>query len=269
MVNLYVAGDSWLHRVDPRVKLLFVVSMIFLLVLIKNVWVMLAAAVWVHGLHISAATPLSRIRFIWKTLLPVILLMVLLRIVFYPLGDAWFSVWRIRITPTAVAQGCVLGLRIITLALVVFAWLYTTTQPQIVRGFVRLGVPHEWGMVLALALRYIPTFQRTFGRISEAQQARGLNLSQHKGIQRVRVMMPMFVAMIISSLRASGQLAMSMEARGYGRHGVARSVLHEIEFERRDYVLTILIVVVVLGITWLHLRYGFGRDPLSLFQPAS
>ncbi len=266
MVNLYIAQDSWLHRVDPRVKLLFVVSMIFVLILIRNVWLMLAALVLVHGLHFSADIPLSRIRFIWKTLLPVIALMLLLRIIFYPAGAAWFSFWLIRITPIALAQGCVLALRIITMALVVFAWLYTTTQMEIVRGFVRLGMPHEWGMVLALALRYIPTFQGMFGRISEAQQARGLNVAKQKGWQRVRVMMPMFVAMIISSLRASGQLAMSLESRGYGRRDIPRSTLYEIEFERRDYLLTVCLLLAVAGLVFLNLRYGFGRDPLVLWM---
>ncbi len=266
MVNLYVAGDSWLHRADPRVKLLFVASMIFLLILIKNLWLMLGAAILVHLLHFSAAIPLTRLRFIWKTLLPVITLMLLLRTLFYPAGEVWLSFWIIRITSLAVAQGCVLALRIITMALAVFAWLYTTTHSNIVRGFVKLGMPHEWGMVLALALRYIPTFQGMFGRISQAQQARGLNFSQHKGIQRVRIMMPMFVAMIISSLRASSQLAMSLEARGYGRRGITRTALHEIKFAPRDYILTAILLMLVAITTFLNLRYGFGNAPLALWS---
>ena len=264
MVNLYFPGNSWSHRVDPRDKLLFVASMIFLLILLKNVWVMLTAAVLMHLLHLSAETPLTRIRFIWKTLLPVVALMLILRIILYPAGEIWFSIWFIRVTPIAVAQGCVLALRIITMALAVFAWLYTTTQPDLVRGFVKLGAPHEWGMVLALALRYIPTFQSMFGRISEAQQARGLNLKQHKGLQRVRVMMPIFVAMIISSLRASSQLAMSLEARGYGRRGILRTSLHDISFSQRDYWLTVGLISLFILVVFLNLRYGFGRDPLRI-----
>lgn len=265
MNNLYLTGDSWLHRVDPRVKLLFVVSMIFLLILIRNMWVMIGAAITVHLLVFSAEIPTTRIRALWKTLLPVVMLMLMLRIILYPAGEAWFAIWIVRVTPIAVAQGVVLALRIITMALAVAAWLYTTTQAQIVRGFVKLGMPHEWGMVLALALRYIPTFQGMFGRISEAQQARGLDLEQHKGFKRVRVMMPMFVAMIISSLRASEQLAMSMEARGYGRVGVQRTVLHEIEFRRLDYVLLIGLHLLVFAVVFLNLRYGFGREPLEIW----
>lgn len=266
IVDLYLPGKSWLHRVDPRVKLLFVACMIFLLILFKNLWVMLAALLLVHLLHFSAETPFARIAFLWKTLAPVALLMLALRIILYPDGTPYFSIWLIAVTPVAVAQGLVLALRIVTMALVVFAWLYTTSQPDLVQGLVKLGIPHEWGMVLALALRYIPTFQGMFGRISQAQQARGLDLSQHRGFKRVRVMMPMFVAMIISSLRTSSQLAMSLEARGYGQRTIRRTALHEIHFTRRDYVLTALLIIMLGALTFLYIRYGFGSAPIALWR---
>ena len=268
IVDLYLPGKSWLHRVDPRVKLLFVACMIILLIVLQNVWVMGVALVLLHLLHLSAETPLSRLRFLWQTLLPIALLMLILRVTFYPQGAPWFAIWIIKVTPIAVAQGLVLALRILTMALAVFAWLYTTSQPDLIQGLVKLGIPHEWGMVLALALRYIPTFQGMFGRISQAQQARGLNLKQHKGIQRVRVMMPIFVAMIISSLRTSSQLAMSLEARGYGQTDVRRSTLHEIHFKRSDYALTALLLALLGVVIYLNIRYGFGRDPVELFQSA-
>ena len=85
---------------------------------------------------------------------------------------------------------------------------------------VKLKMPYEWGLVLALALRYIPTFQGAYTLISEAQQARGLEISG-SGFKRVKLMMPIFVAMIISSLRASDQLARALEARGLGAPGGA------------------------------------------------
>lgn len=266
-VNLYTPGQSWLHQTDPRVKLLFVATSIFLLILCKNVWLMAAAVLLLHLLHGSAGTSLAKIRFIWKTLLPVALLMLLLRVLFYPAGEPLLTVWVVQVTPVALAQGLVLALRILTMALVVFAWLYTTTQPDLVQSFVRLGMPHAWGMVLALALRYIPTFQGTFTLIAEAQQARGLNLQRGSGFQRVRLMMPIFVAMIISSLRASGQLALALEARGYGRQGATRTTLHGLRFRGWDWLLTAVLLLILLLFTYLNLRYGFGNHPLRLYPP--
>lgn len=264
-VNLYSPGQSWLHKTDPRVKLFFVTCCIFLLILFNNLWFMAIALLLFHLLHWSAGTPLARIGFIWRTLLPIGLLMLILRLIFYPVGETLFTLWIVEVTIGGLAQGLVLALRIVTMAFAVFAWLYTTSQPDLVQGFVKLGMPHEWGLVLALALRYIPTFQGMFRLVSEAQQARGLDLRQHSGFARVRVMMPIFVAMIISSLRTSGQLAMSLEARGYGRRGVMRSSLREIRMSRWDWALTAVLLLLSLTLTYLNLRYGFGRQPILFY----
>ena len=183
-VNLYSPGQSWLHKTDPRVKLLFVACCIFLLILFNNLWVMTAALLLFHLLHWSAGTPLARIGFIWRTLLPIGLLMLILRLIFYPVGETLLTVWIVEVTVGGLAQGLVLALRIVTMAFAVFAWLYTTSQPDLVQSFVKLGMPHEWGLVLALALRYIPTFQGMFWLVSEAQQARGLDMRQHSGFPR-------------------------------------------------------------------------------------
>jgi energy-coupling factor transport system permease protein len=262
--DLYISGESWLHRTDPRVKMLLVTTSLFLLILFKNLWVMLAALGLLHWIHWSARTPVSRLLFVWKTLLPVAILMFALRTIFYPAGEPILAIWLLKITPEAMAQGAVLALRIVTMAFSVFAWLYTTAQPDLVQAFVSLGMPHEWGMVLALALRYIPTFQGTYLLVFQAQQARGLDVSRHTGISRARVMMPIFVAMIISSLRASSQIAMSMEARGYGQTGVKRSTLNELRFRAWDYGLAAFILLGTLILTYLNLRFGFGAQPIAL-----
>ena len=150
------------------------------------------------------------------------------------------------------------------MAFVVFAWLYTTDHPSLVRSLVKLKVPLEWGLILSLALRYIPTFQSMYSLISEAQQARGLNLSEEKGHRRVRAMMPIFVAMVISSLRASDQLAKALESRAFGASGVQRTNLYEIEFRRVDYVFTAIILGAVSTVLFLHLRLGIGTHPVNL-----
>lgn len=263
-VNLFIPGKSWLHQTDPRVKILFVAAMLFLLILFKNAWVMGVACGLLHLLHRSAGTPLAKIKFVWRTLLPVVLLMFILRTLFYPAGTVLFEFWIIKITTVGLAEGLVLGLRIITMALVVFAWLYTTTQPDLVQGFVRLGMPHTWGLTLSLALRYIPTFQGTYTLISEAQQARGLDLRRSKGFERVRRMMPIFVALIISSLRSSEHLALALESRGYGRTGIARSTLYPLAFSRRDYWLLAALFCLFVLCVWLYFFVGFGVDPIRM-----
>ncbi|MFQ5409580.1 MAG: energy-coupling factor transporter transmembrane component T family protein [Anaerolineales bacterium] len=265
VVDLYARRESWVHEVDPRVKLLFVASSLLLLIVFKNVFILATALVLVHLLHWSANIPRSKFVFVWKTLLPVSLVMFSLWVIFYPTGEPILQLWVIKITRLSIAQGLVLALRILSMAFVVFAWLYTTDHASLVRSLVKLKLPFEWGLVLALALRYIPTFQGMYGLITEAQQARGLNISQGTGFRRVRTMMPIFVAMVISSLRASDQLAKAMESRAFGARGVQRTALYDIEFRPLDYVFTVLMLILVIGLLYLNLRFGFGTHPLNLF----
>ena len=264
IVDLYTPRQSWLHALDPRVKLLFVACFIFLLLFYNNLLFMAGVLTLLHIMYVSARIPRQKIVFIWKTLLPISLFMALLRIIFYPVGPLIAQIWLVQITPFAIAQGMVLGLRIITMAFVVFAWLYTTAQPVLVRSLVKLGAPYEWGLVLALALRYIPTFQGTYTLISEAQQARGLDISMGSGFKRVQVMMPIFVAMIITSLRSADQLGKALEARALGAPGILRSNLHDIHFQPADYVAAILIIAVTVGLVYLRLWFGIGIHPINL-----
>jgi energy-coupling factor transport system permease protein len=266
VANLYTPRPSWVHRLDPRVKLLFVGSFLWLLILYKNIWFMLAALLLVHIIHWQAQMPLARFRFIWQTLLPVSLLMFTLRVIFYPVGEVLVQVWLVQITAVALAQGIVLALRIITMAFAVFAWLYTTDQPSLIQSLVKLKLPYSWALTLALALRYIPTFQGTYTLIAEAQQARGLDLSHEKGFARVRRMMPIFVAMIITALRTSSQLAMAIEARAFGVTGQKRSTLYDLQAGKMDFVWTAVLLLLTLSLTYLYFAYGFGTHPIELLK---
>jgi len=261
--DLYVPGRSWAHRLDPRVKLLFVACFIVLVLVYDNLFFMLSALVLVHLLHFSARVPAARLRFVWKTLLPVALLMALLWTLFYPRGEALAAFWIVEITVHALAQGAALGLRILVMAFAVFAWLYTTDQAALVRSLVRVGMPYEWGLVLALALRYIPTFQGSYVLISEAQAARGLEL-RGAGFARVRRMMPIFVAMLVTSLRASEQLGRAIEARALGAPGVRRSVLRDIRFRPADYAACLLLAAGTAVLLYLNFGFGIGDHPIAL-----
>lgn len=265
IVDLYIHRPSWIHRTDPRVKLLFVAGMLLLLLTYKNLFFMLAVLALLHLAHWAAQMPPEKYAFIWKTLLPVALLMTGLWVLFYPSGTPILQLGFVKITALSIAQGLVLGLRILNMAFVVFLWLYTTDQISLVRSLVKLKMPFEWALVLALALRYIPTFQGMYGVISDAQQARGLDFAETKGVQRVRAMMPIFVSMVISSLRASDQLAKALEARAFGVRGGKRTSLYDIHFRPLDYLYTAVFLALVGVLLYLRLRYGFGAHAIDLF----
>jgi energy-coupling factor transport system permease protein len=224
---------------------------------------MLLALVAILLLHLSAGIPPQNLIRIFKALLFVVALMVLLRALFYPAGDVWWEVGPIQLTTLGVAAGLVLGLRILAMAYAVFLWLYTTRTDEILIGLVHWGLPYAWGFALILALRFIPTLQRSLQSITQAQRARGLDLEKGSLAGRIRRWMPILVSMVIVSLRTSDQLASALEARGFGAPGVKRTYLRQIHFSLSDWILSALILSCTLALLWLHVAHGFGAQPLK------
>jgi energy-coupling factor transport system permease protein len=252
----YIQRDSWLHSADARVKLVMVVCGLILFLTVSNAALELAGLVAVIGVYLTARLPFARVFGVLRVLLPVSLFMALLRAVLAPEGQTLAAWGWLRLTDAGLAGGATLGLRLLTVGLLVFLWLYTTRPSAMIQSLVRLGLPYNWGLTLALAMRYVPWLQRSFHGILDAQQARGLVLESTAGLRRVRALMPVFVAMVISGFRTGEQVALAMEARGLGASGGRRTDWHPLHFRAVDG----LYLGLILGSTclWLWLRFGLG-----------
>lgn len=248
--DLYVERSSWLHRLDARVKLLFVVVASGLLLAYQELPVMLGALAATHLLLLSAHIPESRIRWVWRMMLPITILIPLLWVLFYSDGGRLLlSFWFVRVTTMGLARGLAVALRVDALAFVFFVWLFTTDQATLVRSLVRLGLPYEWGLVVAIAFRYLPTFYGVFGAIRDAQQARALDLSRGGPLQRARSYLPILVAMIITALRTTENLARALEARAFGS-SARRTCLRDLHARPVDLAVAAGLIVAAAALVW-------------------
>jgi energy-coupling factor transport system permease protein len=263
--DFYIAGRSWLHVADPRVKLLLVGLVVMFLLVFQNLWVLLVAWLIILIVHRSAKVTKDRILFLLRALLPVSILMPLIWVVFYPAGDFIFRIGFFNIHGESLAQGLTVALRIQAMTFAIFALLFTTDTDTLMQGLVRLKMPYSWGLMLSLALRYVPNFANSYSSIRQAQQARGLEYESSRGLKRVREMMPVLVPMIIGSFRSSEQMAIALEARGFDAPGVQRTYLHVIRMRARDWALVAFGILATLALLALNIAYGFGAAPISIF----
>jgi len=249
--DLYVPRPSWLHRLDPRVKLLFAAEMTILLLALPNFPFILGVLVACHLFLISARIPWSRIAAIWRLMLPLTLMVLLLWLPLIPHGEpVLLQLWRLRVTRPALLHGLLMATRLDALAFVFFVWLLTTEQRAIVQGFVRLGLPYEWGLTLSLALRYLPTLHAVYLQIVDAQRARGLDLKEGSLFTRARKRLPILVALLVTALRSSENVGRALEARALGTTGVCRTSLHELRLRRTDILcLTVLLLLLPASLT--------------------
>jgi len=153
--DVYVERDSWLHKMDPRIKVIYVVLGIVAILLFKNIFAVLFALILNQLLILSARVPKENIRWVWKRMIPINILIPTLFVIFYPEGPVLFEFLFFKFTPLALARGLALAFRLDAIAFLVFMWMFTTDQTKIIRSFVKLGLPYNGGLVLAISLRYI------------------------------------------------------------------------------------------------------------------
>ncbi len=162
-------------------------------------------------------------------------------------------------------RGLAIGLRIAALALAVFVWLYTTDAGSLVLSLVALGLPYTWGLTAGMALRYLPTMAGVFRSISEAQQARALDLHAGGLVQRARAYIPISVAMLISALRTAQSVSYGLESRALGATP-RRTYLHRLHLRPVDIVYAVLLFLLTAAYLYARLALGLGTQPLGLWR---
>jgi energy-coupling factor transport system permease protein len=260
VVGQYLPGDSPVHRLDPRTKILGLLVYVVALFL---------AAAWpaqaLLGGFALAALALARapLGAVWRGLRPLVwlvLLTVLLNAVMTPGPVAWHLAF-LSVSRPGLDYGLQMGVRLLLLVLA-SSLLTLTTAPvaltdgleAVLRPLGRVGVPaHDIAMMMTIALRFIPTLLREAERIMRAQTARGADFEHGSPAQRLRALLPLLVPLFVSAFRRADELATAMEARAY-RGGEGRTHFRQHRFGRGDAVAALALAALVAALIWL--RWG-------------
>ncbi len=250
----YYPAESWIHRLDPRVKILGSLLYIVSLFLVKNYWGFGIALVYLAAVTILSTVPL---RFMLRGLKPIFILILFTFVLnlLMTSGDILWQ-WRfLKITRQGVYNACFMALRLIFLILG-SSLLTLTTKPialtdgleKLLSPFRKIGLPaHELAMMMTIALRFIPTLMEETDKIMKAQQARGADFETGNILRRAKSLVPLLVPLFISAFRIAQDLAMAMEARCY-RGGESRTRLHEMKFQSADLLAAVLLVLYLAAI---------------------
>lgn len=135
---------------------------------------------------------------------------------------------------------------------------FTSPVEDLLYGLQKIGLPYQLGLMMTIAIRFIPTLTREVEQIQQAQRARGSMLVETKGPgQTIKNTVPLFVPMIVSSIRRSDTMAMSMVSRGFGFTN-QRTVLVEITLMLKDYLFAIALVIATIALLYIRNRMGLG-----------
>ena len=240
----YFPGDTVVHRLDPRTKLILVVLYIIALFNAKG-WgaYLLVLAVTVICMAVSRIHP----RNIFKGLKPMLFIIALTALlnIFYtqgtPIREGWIITWE------GLERAVKMMLRITLLIVGTFLLTYTTSPMALTDGLElllkplnRLKVPvHEMTLMMSMALRFIPTLIEETDKIMSAQKARGADFETGNLIERAKALLPILVPLFVSAFRRADELAVAMESRCY-HGGEGRTRMKQLRFCTRDFIALIL-----------------------------
>ena len=251
----YFPGDSVVHRLDPRTKLI---------VLIVYIVALFSAGSWLsYGIvfaFLAAAIALSRIpvKAFVRGMKPLVFILIFTGILnlFFTAGDtALIKIWKIVITLEGLVRAVLMMLRILMLISGTFLLTYTTSPISLTDGLesllgplkkIRLPV-HELAMMMCIALRFIPTLIEETDKIISAQKARGADFENGKLMERIRALVPILVPLFISAFRRADELATAMECRCY-QGGEGRTKMKLLRFNRGDYGTFLLVTALLAGV---------------------
>ena len=237
----YFPGDTFLHRLDPRTKLLAVIAYIVALFCARSLLTYgLTVAVLAVGILVS------RVKFsaLTRGLKAVYLIVAFTAVMnlFFTAGTPVAQVWLLRrITVEGIQNAVAMMLRIVLLIMGTFLLTYTTSPISLTDALESLLSPlkkikfpvHELAMMMSIALRFIPTLIEETDKIMSAQRARGADFSSGGLFRRARALVPILVPLFVSAFRRADELATAMECRCY-HGGEGRTKLHVLSFRTAD-----------------------------------
>ncbi|MCL2408494.1 MAG: energy-coupling factor transporter transmembrane protein EcfT [Oscillospiraceae bacterium] len=238
----YFPGDTVVHRLDPRVKL--VLTLVYIVALFTAQGVVGYALMFTVLVTCFA---LSRIpvKTVLRGVRPILIIIIFTAVlnIFFTQGTVVFEFWIISVTREGLYAAAFMVTRLFMLITGTFLLTYTTSPIALTDGLELLLNPlkkihlpiHELAMMMSIALRFIPTLIEETGKIMQAQKARGADFESGGLIKRARAILPLIIPLFISAFRRADELAIAMESRCY-HGGEGRTRMRVLKTHFRDYM---------------------------------
>ena len=263
-----VEKDTWVHHLDPRVKIISVIFLATLPLLFSDPvyllgWFLLFLALWI----------MAKVDF--RPLLVVFyggLVMVFVYVMYgtflaYPPEEMVNANVVIHIGPFTATDmgfynGLILGCRLLIILMPVLLVIATTEPSTLAKGFMKMGVPVTISFILLATLRFLPLVFEVASRVMEAQRVRGL---QYKSLKdRFTNLKYLLLPLFINTLRSGRTLGLAVESKGFGTRRW-KEFYRDFAMQKSDWVALAVLAVFVIAVLYVRLVLGLGWT--AIFRP--
>ncbi len=258
-IGQFFPGNSVIHRMDPRMKIVLTFAYIITIFVCKNFWALGLMLLSLVLIILISGIPFGTILRSIKPIVIIITFTAVLNLFYVTDGKMLFQWKFIHITTGGINTAVFMIVRIIGLVVASSMLTYTTSPTLITDGIERLLSPlkfmknsvHTIAMMMTIALRFIPTLVDEFEKITNAQKARGADLETGTLTERAKALVPVLVPLFITSFRRAYELAFAMECRCY--HGAeGRTRMKIMKLAGIDIVALVSMAVIIAGVVLLN-----------------
>ncbi len=251
IIGQFRPGRSLIHTLDPRTKVLMVAAIMIAAILKLSLFFYLILIAMLFALLLGSGLSMSMLLRNLRPIIYFVLFTAVFHFIFSGRSDPHtvFELGPLRLTETAVSLAATYSARIVLFVLATFMITLTTSPLSIAEALIALLKPlwylkvpvYDIGMILFIALRFIPVLAGEIEMIRKAQMIRGVDFSGGM-ITRVRRAVALVLPVFFSAFRRAEDLSVAIETRGY-RSGHPRTSLYPLRFQRTDYVFLVLTIV--------------------------
>ena len=257
----YYPANSFVHKLDARIKILMLIAYIVLVFVVNNFYGYLVVCSFLLIATLVSKVPLLSMLKSIKAVIVIILLTVILNIFFYKPENPTYLFWII--SKEALYFSAFMALRLMTLVLGSMLLNLTTTPVAITDGMESLLKPltylkvpvREFGLVMSIALSFIPILMGEVERIMLAQKARGANFEEGNIFKRAKALLPVLVPLLLSAFRRAEELGDAMDSRCYRSSG-KHTKFKKLKMGWRDLVGSLFFVGCFVGVVLLNNLLG-------------
>ena len=254
-IGQYFPGDSIIHKLDPRFKIVITFLYIIMLFSGGNYICLAVGAVFTFGVILLSRIPLKMFFKSVKPLLIFLIITALLNLFLMTTGNVLWEWKFLKITDKGLETSIFMIVRIVLLVMGSSVLTYTTSPITLTDAIERLLSPlrkikfpvHELAMMMSIALRFIPTLIEETDKIMSAQKARGAEIDTGSFTTRAKNLISILVPLFISAFRRADELATAMECRCY-HGGEGRTRLRQLKSAPRDYIALAITILFLAGV---------------------
>jgi energy-coupling factor transport system permease protein len=256
----YFQGNTFLHKLDPRAKLLILLFFIFVEIAFRDVRIILIPFIAALALYLSAKIPFKEVKGTWRFIVLLIVVIGGINGIFlfaFPAHNSHIIAryWIFTVTVEGISGALAATLKLLSVAVATVTMVLTTDPSLYGPSLAKLGVPYKGAYVFDLAMRYLPAYVNDLETTLNAQMARGYRTKGGKNIFATIInTVPLIVPVSINAMLSVYEVADAMELRGFGAKK-QRTWFRTVEFRRTDYA--VVAVVAALMAVFVYLRILF------------